>query len=36
VTEALGFAGTVKSMQGLSVTDEPDVLETPAEEEGGV
>jgi hypothetical protein len=34
-TEALGSAGMLESMQGLSVTDEPDVLETLAEEEHG-
>ena len=31
--EALGSASMVESMQGLSVTDEPNVLETLAEEE---
>jgi len=34
-TEALGSVGMVESMQGLSVTDGPDVLETLAEEEHG-
>jgi hypothetical protein len=34
-TEALGSAGMVESMQGLSVTDEPDVLEILAEEDHG-
>jgi hypothetical protein len=33
--EALGSAGMVESMPGLSVTDEPGVLETLAEEEHG-
>lgn len=33
--EALGSAGMVESMQGLPVTDEPDVLETLVEEEHG-
>jgi hypothetical protein len=33
--EALRSAGMVESMPGLSVTDEPDVLETLAEEEHG-
>jgi hypothetical protein len=32
-SEALGSAAMAESMQGLSVTDEPDVLETLAEEE---
>jgi len=31
--EAHGSAGVVESMQGLSITEEPDVLETLAEEE---